>query len=270
MKSSRSVLYLVLTWVLLLLTACGKNSPAQPTPTPAVQPTAAPVQQSASPETGILPSGDPAAALDQLVQASGVLDQFGPDTYWIACLDRAVFTLQMDGGTIRLNGYLLQQDGTIAQTPVSGTLALDSEGISLLDAEGQPLLSFQWSMLTEGEDGLSCFALTQTQNQTQLPTSDQLSFYATQATTEEQADQMARAYLENRQDPDPDPEELSTLLEGYRGVSIVDACVMHGLDPSLEHRAVYAQAFGIEDYRGTAEQNLYLLTCMGGVVESAG
>ena len=100
-----------------------------------------------------------------------------------------------------------------------------------------------------------------------LQPGENLSFYATQAADEAEADAMARSYLENRQTPDPAKDDLTTLLQGYRGVSIVDACILNGLDPSLENRATYAEAFGIENYRGTAEQNLFLLTSMGGVIE---
>ena len=38
---------------------------------------------------------------------------------------------------------------------------------------------------------------------------------------------------------------------------------MHGIDPSLKNRATYAEAFGIEDYKGTSQQNLTLLEKMG-------
>ena len=71
------------------------------------------------------------------------------------------------------------------------------------------------------------------------------------------------AYLENLQTPDPAKDDLTTLLAGYSGDSIVDACVMRGIDPSLKNRATYAEAFGIEDYKGTSQQNLTLLKKMG-------
>ena len=56
---------------------------------------------------------------------------------------------------------------------------------------------------------------------------------------------------------------MTTLLAGYSGDSIVDACVMHGIDSSLKNRATYAEAFGIEDYKGASQQNLTLLEKMG-------
>ena len=96
-----------------------------------------------------------------------------------------------------------------------------------------------------------------------LPKDVTLEFYSTQATDEAGEEEMAAAYLENLQTPDPAKDDLTTLLAGYSGDSIVDACVMHGIDPSLKNRATYAEAFGIEDYKGTSQQNLTLLEKMG-------
>ena len=210
---------------------------------------------------------DPEQALTDLAEASGILDQFGPDKFWLACLDDSVYVLQIDGETIHVTYYQLDGEDNITRTDLSGTPALDENSLSVIDADGKPLLAFTWTMLNEGGDGLPRFDVEQNLTTGDLPEQDDITFYMTQLTSAEDADEMARSYLENRQEPDPETDDLTTLLEGYHGVSIVDACIMHGIDPSLENRAVYAEAFGIENYRGTAEQNLFLLTSMGGVVE---
>lgn len=148
-------------------------------------------------------------------------------------------------------------------TELSGRPVLEADGISVVDDAGDPVLSLGWDLLAE-DGGLPRLDLD-AQGSEALPDGE-LSFYMTSAATAEEADALARGYLENRQTPDPATDDMTTLLTGYRGVSIVDACILNGLDPSLENRGTYAEYFGIENYRGTPEQNLYLLTCMGGVI----
>ena len=148
-------------------------------------------------------------------------------------------------------------------TELSGRPVLEADGISVVDDAGDPVLSLGWDLLAE-DGGLPRLDLDARGSEA-LPDGE-LSFYMTSAATAEEADALARGYLENRQTPDPATDDITTLLAGYRGVSIVDACILNGLDPSLENRATYAAHFGIEGYRGTPEQNLYLLTCMGGTI----
>ena len=140
----------------------------------------------------------------------------------------------------------------------------EKKGLIVVDGNGEPLLAFGWELLAEDGDGLPRLDLESRSGEA-LPAGE-LSFYMTSAASAEEADTLARGYLENRQTPDPATDDMTTLLAGYRGVSIVDACILNGLDPSLENRGTYAEYFGIENYRGTPEQNLYLLTCMGGVI----
>ena len=187
------------------------------------------------------------------------------DAYWIACLDDSACTLHIGPDGFALARYCLDGAGAVQVTELAGQPVLDENGFSVVDGNGDPVLAFGWELLAEDGDGLPRLDLESRSGEA-LPAGE-LSFYMTSATSAEEADTLARSYLENRREPDPATDDMTTLLAGYRGVSIVDACILNGLDPSLENRAVYAEYFGIEGYRGTPEQNLYLLTCMGGVIE---
>lgn len=57
--------------------------------------------------------------------------------------------------------------------------------------------------------------------------------------------------------------DYSKLLQGYTGSSIVDAFKFKKLDSSYANRKKYAQAVGINDYKGTKEQNEKLLKLLG-------
>lgn len=126
------------------------------------------------------------------------------------------------------------------------------------------MLELTWQLIAEeGENALQRLEMITKTEGGILPKDVTLEFYSTQATDEAGEEEMAAAYLENLQTPDPAKDDLTTLLAGYSGDLIVDACVMHGIDPSLKNRATYAEAFGIEDYKGTSQQNLTLLEKMG-------
>ena len=141
----------------------------------------------------------------------------------------------------------------------------ESELYSLrIDGSGNTVLELTWQLIAEeGENALQRLEMITKTEGGILPKDVTLEFYSTQATDEAVEEEMAAAYLENLQTPDPAKDDLTTLLAGYSGDSIVDACVMHGIDPSLKNRATYAEAFGIEDYKGTSQQNLTLLEKMG-------
>lgn len=285
----------------LALAACGRDEPA-PEPTAAPEPapalTATPeTAESAAPANTATPAPTAAPdleALAELARQAGLEALAGlpelpapPDTaslqaglegllagqdgagwnadaYWIACLDDSACTLHIGAGGFTLARYTLDEGGAIAVSELSGQPVLDENGFSVVDGNGEPLLAFGWELLAEDGDGLPRLDLESRSGEA-LPAGE-LSFYMTSAASAEEADALARGYLENRQTPDPATDDMTTLLAGYRGVSIVDACILNGLDPSLENRATYAAHFGIEGYRGTPEQNLYLLTCMGGTI----
>lgn len=62
-------------------------------------------------------------------------------------------------------------------------------------------------------------------------------------------------------------EDISEVLSDYSGISIVEAFIQNGMDPSFKNRRNYAKTAGIEDYIGSAEQNVYLIEYMGGSLE---
>lgn len=210
-------------------------------------------------------AADPQQLLADLQGADELLAQLQQDNFWMACAGSDLYSLHMTNEGLTLTCYT-DQEGQVSTRTLTGTFTVDADGLRVVDGEGQQILAFDWAMAAE-EDALQRLDMNQTLAGTELPEGEDLSFYATQVTDAAEADAMARSYLENQQDPDPETDDLTTLLAGYRGVSIVDACILNGLDPSLQNRAVYAEAFGIENYRGTAEQNLFLLTSMGGVIQ---
>lgn len=210
-------------------------------------------------------AADPARLRQDLAGARELLTQLEQNNFWMACVGSDLYSLHMTSDGLTLTCYT-RQDGQVSAQTVTGTFTVDADGLRVVDGEGQTVLDFDWTMAAE-EDALQRLDLAPTLTGADLQPGEELSFYATQAADEAEADAMARSYLENRQTPDPAKDDLTTLLAGYRGVSIVDACILNGLDPSLENRATYAEAFGIENYRGTAEQNLFLLTSMGGVIQ---
>ena len=295
MKHPKPLICLALA---LTLAGCGRGAqPAEPTPAPTAAPTAAPspTPAPATPETAETASaaldldalaelasqaGLPAItdlpdlpalpdAADLQAGLEGLLagqdgTGWNADAYWIACLDDSACTLHIGPDGFALARYCLDGAGAVQVTELAGQPVLDENGFSVVDGNGDPVLAFGWDLLAEDGDGLPRLDLESRSGEA-LPAGE-LSFYMTSAASAEEADALARGYLENRQTPDPATDDMTTLLAGYRGVSIVDACILNGLDPSLENRGTYAEYFGIENYRGTPEQNLYLLTCMGGVI----
>lgn len=57
--------------------------------------------------------------------------------------------------------------------------------------------------------------------------------------------------------------DYSKVLSGYIGYSIVDAFRAKHLDSSIHNRKKYAEKVGIENYKGTKEQNELLLKLLG-------
>lgn len=253
----------------LLLTACGGEDAAAPaaaapaSSAPATEESAATAEDAVS--AGLQELSDDLQGLsDHLQTAEDVLSLLKEDHFWMACAGSDLYSLHLNRDGLTLTCYTAQ-NGPVETQTVTGTFALDADGLRVTDAEGQTLLDFDWTMAAEA-DALQRLDLEAVVAAADLPAGEALSFYETEVADADEADAMARSYLENRQAPDPAQDDLTTLLAGYRGVSIVDACILNGLDPSLENRAVYAEAFGIENYRGTAEQNLQLLTSMGGII----
>lgn len=212
-----------------------RRRPPALTATPETAESAAPAN-TATPAPTAAPDLEALAELARQAGLEGLLagqDGAGwnADAYWIACLDDSACTLHIGAGGFTLARYTLDEGGAIAVSELSGQPVLDENGFSVVDGNGEPLLAFGWELLAEDGDGLPRLDLRAGDGGA-LP-ADELSFYMTSAASAEEADALARGYLENRQTPDPATDDMTTLLAGYRG---------------------------------TPEQNLYLLTCMGGTI----
>ena len=193
------------------------------------------------------------ARLLSLDLAAMACKYLGHGNCWIACFEDRAVVLNLDRDQILLQLVELDGEERIV-SKVEGTWSLNGEG--LLVALGDRVLrDYSWSFNEEEE--LKQFTLSDG--------TEEMVFYETTVESVEEGLDIAYQYLINHKGID-DIEDLTTVLTGYYGYSIVDAFVMAGLDPSFDNRAIFAQAFNIENYRGTAEQNIFLLQSMGGVV----
>lgn len=161
---------------------------------------------------------------------------------WMACAESELYSLRIDGSGLTITAYA-KQDGSTEKQTLSGTFAADADGVHITDGNDNTVLELTWQLIAEeGENALQRLEMITKTEGGILPKDVTLEFYSTQATDEAGEEEMAAAYLENLQTPDPAKDDLTTLLAGYSGDSIVDACVMHGIDPSLKNRATYAEA----------------------------
>ena len=209
---------------------------------------------------GTQDENQPAETAKQVVTVEDIgalVSELQNDHVWMACAESELYSLRIDGSGLTITAYA-KQDGSTEKQTLSGTFTADADGVHITDGNGNTVLELTWQLIAEeGDNALQRLEMITKTEDGILPKDVTLEFYSTQE------EKMAAAYLENLQTPDPAKDDLTTLLAGYSGDSIVDACVMHGIDPSLKNRATYAEVFGIEDYKGTSQQNLTLLEKMG-------
>ncbi len=199
---------------------------------------------------------DYAAQLKNLDIAAAAMEYLSAQgRYWIACGENEAVLISFEDGKLDMR-VMSMDGGQILEEANDYDLCVSDEELALFDGSGNHISDYDWSLEDEGE--LKVFNLDN-------GTEDN-AFYEIGCESAEAGEEMARSYLENEQAA-RDNDDITTLLKGYEGVSIVDAFVMAGMDPRIENRAIYAEKFGIENYRGTAEQNIFLLKSMGGVVK---
>ena len=175
---------------------------------------------------------------------------------WLACLDMMVVVLYFDGQEVQMK-YLQKDGDAIITEEIDASWSMQTENFAFYDLSGKKIEDFDWSFEDEGD--LKVFTVVDEEEKEML-------FYELEKDSIEAGEELAKDYLENQQTIE-EVEDLSQVLAGYEGVSIVDAFVAAGLDPSFSNRAIFAEKFEIENYKGTAAQNLFLLESMGGTIK---
>ena len=174
---------------------------------------------------------------------------------WIACAEDKAIVIFFDGKELAMR-VLTKNGSQISKEALTYDWCINYGNFVLFDISGKQIQDYTWDLEDEGD--LKVLKLENSEDNT--------VFYELECDTIENGEDLATSYLDYQQKPE-DVEDITTLLKGYEGVSIVDAFVMAGLDPRIENRAVFAEKFAIENYRGTAAQNLFLLESMGGVIK---
>lgn len=174
---------------------------------------------------------------------------------WISCSESVATILYMKDLSIQME--TITYDGnTFTTSTVNANWYITAGKLFFINADKPSPDEFTWSF--EHNEDLYEFTITDSANHSYI-------FYELEKSSLEDGEEMAKSYLINQIDFE-EITDYSTILSGYQGVSIVDAFIYAGLNPSYENRAAFAKELGIENYRGTAEQNLELIEAMGGTV----
>lgn len=188
------------------------------------------------------------------LEANG-LEYLNSGHCWLACLDDKVIVLFFDGQELHIK-YVTKDGSDIISEEIQADFSVETESFSFYDFSGEKIADYEWKLEDEGD----LKVLTMKDDE------QEMLFYELERESMEEGEALAESYLNNQKDAE-DIADWTQALAGYEGVSIVDAFVEAGLEPELSNRAVFAEKFDIEGYRGTAEQNLFLLESMGGKIK---
>lgn len=181
--------------------------------------------------------------------ASEYVAYFSQGTFWIGSDEDTayIFTLASDGAYVAMLGI---SNGEISTTDIQGDWALDYDNFYLFAETGDTYV-FSWYTEVNGEELMLAL-----RNDV-----DNLDLYESSAENLQETIEVIAQYLVNSQNPGTD---ITNLLYGYRGVSIVDAFMRAGYSPSFSNRKWCAEQFGLTGYRGSSKENLWLIEAMGG------
>ncbi len=175
---------------------------------------------------------------------------------WMAVADGQAMILYVDDSITTIKTVASLGGGKVAVQDLKGTWGLNGESLSIYSDLDSSIKDFKWS-IEENED-VVCIKL--------ISDEKEAYFYQTKAYSIEDAIDMANQYIINQTSVE-EIDDISHVLDGYVGVSIVDGMIYAGLDPRFENRKKMAEIAKIETYRGTAEQNLFLIEYMGGKIK---
>lgn len=205
----------------------------------------------------ILSYTDINALSDTLVDtmfAAQVVSYLNQGTIWAGVGGDSAYLLTFEGNICTL-GCVSTIDGSISESQYAGTWGIDGEYF-YLDSDSD-LFVFNWAF--EGSEEVNCFSFTDAMGES-------ISLYETTSEDMSYIVEVLGNYIGKRANIQQN-DDLSTYLIGFRGVSIVEGFLYAGLEPSLANRKQCANYFGITDYAGTSQQNLYLIQCMGGTIK---
>lgn len=188
-------------------------------------------------------------------QATAVYDYLCQGHSFVACEDGKAVLLYYSGKDIVMES-VGKENGKIKIENIDGQWDKVYSTLNILDVAGTSYSDYSWNITNEGE--LIIIELTNGRNT--------VNFYELSGSEITDAEDIAEKYVKRSRLLE-DIEDLSTAIEGYTGTSIVDAFILSGLKPDFATRAQVAEALGIENYKGTAEQNIQLINLLGGVVK---
>lgn len=177
---------------------------------------------------------------------------------WIAVSNGQALILYVNGDESSIKTVASLGDGKVAMKDLKGTWSLNGSDLVINSDFDGNITDYNWSL--EEEDDVICIHLKNIKEDTEA------IFYQTTAKNMDTAVEMANQYIMHQISVE-EIEDMRHFLDGYEGVSIVDGLIYAGLDPSYDNRKILAEKAGMEGYKGTAEQNLFLIDYMGGMVK---
>lgn len=175
---------------------------------------------------------------------------------WIACSNGQALILYVNGDESTLKTVASLGEGKVAVQEVKGSWSLNETDFSIYTENSINSNNYEWQI--DQEDDVVCIDLVGEGLET--------FFYQTKVTSVEEAIDLANNYIINQTAAD-EIEDITYVLDGYEGVSVVDGFIFAGLEPSFGNRSIFSEKAGIEGYIGTAEQNMFLIEYMGGIVK---
>lgn len=195
---------------------------------------------------------------DNLDAASIAVKYLNGSHCWFAAVNDEAVVLFFDGNLLEIKR--ISYDGqNFEENAVDASWGINTAKMIVCEQDANDIEDMTWDFQNEEEYKV----LTIDDGETEMV------FYELSCESIDNGVEMAESYLQNKDKASEasDMEAIKQLLNGYEGVSIVDAFVMAGLNPTLKNRSTYAELFEIENYRGTAKQNLFLLESMGGKIK---
>ena len=174
--------------------------------------------------------------------------------YWVGAIDENTACNLYFNDKVATVSVIQKVDGELQRQDITGSWTLDYDTLTIEDADGNKT-SFKW-VYEPNANGVDSEVIKLV--------SDDLSLEVapSDATTAEEAQALTEDYLKKA----AEHPELKTLCKDYEGYSVVNALFAGGENPTFERRAEIAKSLGMENYTGTAEQNLQLIELCGGVV----
>lgn len=200
---------------------------------------------------------DQAAATIQ-ESAPALMDMFystlSNGVYWVGAIDDKTACNLFINDKIATLSLVTDVDGVLQKEDITGKWTLDYENLTIEDADGN-VTAFGWTYIPS-EDGVESEMIRLESDDLTIEVSPSA------ASSQEEVDELTSEYLENA----GKHEEYKTLCEDYEGFSVVNALFAGGEIPTFARRAEIAKSLGIENYVGSAEQNLQLIELCGGTV----